>query len=410
MPLVDKLALQRAVVESMSVQGRYPFRGQLALDVAFLTSARDPTHMPQLGKNLIDLLAAPLPGLAIGRRGVMYYDDRQIDALSVTCRHNGQPLNEDAEPKEAGWFGEETRRGPRISLTAVRHSIFVEDLATGAEAERVLGEDDDEVDRSSEAADEYQRMQSEADREELTCGPDWPPIFRELAAQRAQEDVLGRSRFSLAALSLLHGAPPPLPGLLQRRRSDLRESTRQSLMDAPTRIWLDELPSRPGTSDAFREMVDDRLEAFWRKWQWLFGERLRVPIALEVLIKPPRAAGPDAINDLDNVVRNYLARPLIERLQPPADMAFAYDPEQLQGNDGAIPSWLKRVYQRIPRSVRVGLTRYEAWRLRRSPEDFEPGFVSVGLAPDPAGIYTVMNRVDYFVDTWAERLRDYRRS
>ena len=139
MPLADKVAIQRTVVDSLIAQGRRPFRGSLALNVSFRTTGRDPTHLPQLGKNLMDLLARRLPGLGRGPGVVLYYDDQQIDALSVTCRHEGPPPKDDPDD-EAGSFREwgDGPTGPRIALSAVRHSLFLEDLAAGAEAERVL--------------------------------------------------------------------------------------------------------------------------------------------------------------------------------------------------------------------------------------------------------------------------------
>ena len=171
-------------------------------------------------------------------------------------------------------------------------------------------------------------------------------------------------------------------------------------------MMLGELPVRSGECAAFREMVADRLETFWQKWEWLFGDRLRIPVALEVLVKPPLGASDDALHDLDNVVRSYLVKPIVARLQPPIDFVLGVDPVHFRDEHGTLPEWLERSIKAVPKSARVGLTRYEAWRIPRVEGDVEPGFVSVGLAPDLSGSQSAMSRSDIAVAEWAQRLRE----
>lgn len=231
-------------------------------------------------------------------------------------------------------------------------------------------------------------------------------MYLEMAAREAQQRILGHSGLSLGVLALLHGAFAADGRLPRRVREALRERADASLAQSQTRMMLGELPVRPGEGAAFKEMVTNRLEAFWQQWEWLFGDRLRIPVALEVLIKPPLGASDDALHDLDNVVRSYLVKPIVARLQPPIEFALGVNPEHFRDGNGMLPAWLEQSIQAVPKNVRVGLTRYEAWRVPRIEGDGEPGFVSVGLAPDPAGSRSAMSRSDIAVDEWSRRLRE----
>lgn len=121
---------------------------------------------------------------------------------------------------------------------------------------------------------------------------------------------------------------------------------------------------------------------------------------------PPIGASEGALHDLDNVVRDYLVKPIVERLQPPIDYVFGVQPELLRRAGGDLPDWLQTAIRAVPKSVRVGLTRYEAWRLPRAADDVQPGFVSVGLAPDPSGSGSALARADVAIDEWSRELRE----
>jgi len=83
----DKDRLQQQVLRQMERCGRHAFRGPMALRLVVQTSEQNPTHSPNIAKNLLDLLGKPRPALGTRRRGLLYRDDRQVQALSVTCHH-----------------------------------------------------------------------------------------------------------------------------------------------------------------------------------------------------------------------------------------------------------------------------------------------------------------------------------
>lgn len=399
MPVSDKLAIQKAVDENLAQRRRRPFRSQLALQLSLRTTGPNPAQLPNLGKNLLDLLGQPLPGFKERRRGILYYDDRQVEALSISCRHESPADGERRQNEEWDFTG------PRIGITAVRHALYVEDLATGAAAEREIRDMDAEWDYREEAVAEYRRMLDDYEQDRRIISPELHQLYLDLAARHAQQWMLRNSGLSLAVLALLHGVSvgESLFGLWRSRPGG---PDVERLVESQTRILLGELPVRPGEGAAFKERVVESVDAFWTEWAWMFGDRLRIPIALEVLVKPPLDASPGALHDLDNIVRTYLVKPIVARLQPPIEYVFGVDEALLKRTDGTLPPWVSEAIASVPKSVRVGLTRYEAWRIPRSEGDQSPGFVSVGFAPDLTGVSSAMIRSDIAVDEWSHRIRD----
>jgi hypothetical protein len=115
---------------------------------------------------------------------------------------------------------------------------------------------------------------------------------------------------------------------------------------------------------------------------------LRTPVALEVVVKPPRHERRGTLHDLDNVLRNYLIPSVVELLQPPADIGWALEPSAAVVPETAQPRDVGR-----PRSARVGLVRFDAWRLPRAQGDTTPGFVTATLVSDTSGLETSIARV-----------------
>jgi hypothetical protein len=62
---------------------------------------------------------------------------------------------------------------------------------------------------------------------------------------------------------------------------------------------------------------------------WLINPLL-VPVALEVVIKPPPPTRQNGLHDLDNVLRTYLIPRVIEVLKPVSDYAFTIDEEAMK--------------------------------------------------------------------------------
>ncbi|HEX8393914.1 MAG TPA: hypothetical protein VF665_16345 [Longimicrobium sp.] len=399
----EQIAFQQEVARQMKASSRLAFRGPLALDVAFTTQGQNPAILTNLAKNLLDLLGGPVAGFGGRQRSLLYNDDSMVHALSVRARHEGPPLAPEQLSEADRAFRELVPAVPSTRVVATRLAHYVENLQAGAAAIRETARSVDETSESQDAVGEYREMLGEDARSELD-----DPLARldlDLAAQRAQQGVLKHSSTSLSALSVLFGAS----GVMGFPASMLAPRDLDWLRRSPTRMWLDELPTEAGSRKEFRAHVQETVRTFWSKWRWLFGERLRVPVALEVIVKPPRNASQAALHDLDNVVRTYMVGPIVAEMQPPIDHVFGVYPRLLKAG----PEWASTMPHaqalRIPKSVRIGLTRYEAWRIPRQPGDVSPGFVSVGLAPDPAGSASSQLRADVAVNDWANILREQRK-
>jgi hypothetical protein len=107
---------QVAVEEELKRQKRGPFTGPVALKLDLSTSAQNPPHAHTIAKNLLDLLSARRPAVAGRYRNLLYRDDQQIQALSVSCRH-----------------GEEH---PLIRIEACPLSLMLDDLELATEIVR----------------------------------------------------------------------------------------------------------------------------------------------------------------------------------------------------------------------------------------------------------------------------------
>jgi hypothetical protein len=118
MPQADKDEFQRRVLQSLTRLRRQAFRGPIALELNACTTETNPSHAQTIAKNILDLLAEPRPTVQTTRGGLIYYDDKQIQALSVSCSH-----------------GEER---PEICLTASSLRPLLDDLLLALEASRDL--------------------------------------------------------------------------------------------------------------------------------------------------------------------------------------------------------------------------------------------------------------------------------
>jgi hypothetical protein len=98
--------------------------------------------------------------------------------------------------------------------------------------------------------------------------------------------------------------------------------------ESPLRITLSELPQEKGASMLWKREIKQKLREFQTKWGWIV-DPLLVPIALEVVVKPPLASRERNLHDLDNVLRTYLIPRVVEILNPVSHFAFTFDESTL---------------------------------------------------------------------------------
>jgi hypothetical protein len=350
MRLSDKLAIQQAVLHHMESRHRKAFRGPLVLEVRATTTEQTPAHAQTIAKNLLDLLGPPLPVLARRRRGILYFDDSQVHALSVSVQHGAS--------------------SPEIYINARRYGDFLEDLSLACYAG------------------------SHSTRGDSLPG-DLSPQGRRYELQGT---ILGMSHLELFELATLLGAPlfgAPADHALSR---EIEEESRSN----PVRIVLPELPQRAGATEAYRVAVRERIDDFQKRFAGALRPLLH-PVAMEVLIKPPPPSRRFALHDLDNVTRNHLIPAIAAQLQPPFYGPWAQGrAERLRTPDADLGEGDHR--SRLPKSTLIGLTRYSVFQQARSVADSTPGSVTVSLVADEWGYGAVFTKIDSAIEHWENTL------
>ncbi len=366
MPQADQNVFQTEILKRLRSLKRRQFRGPIALSLNLFTFAPKPDDSHHIAKNLLDLLGKPLQQLQAGRKRLLYNDDNQINALSVVS-HPGTS-------------------GPAIYIEARPLVDLMEDLSVLNDFDEFI-EDDDDRDyggvQEDIVLDNYRYFRDNELRLRQQYGVGYDDIY-DAAKRSAQEELLGDLRIRIRDLIIfynvrakankLYGIPDVGSGMWETMFAATR-----------LRITLDELPQAPGTSDVYRAHIETEV----RNLQKRYGDILQpllVPVAIEVLVKPPHIRR--GLHDLDNIMRTYLLPRILEILKPTPDYSFKVP-------KAATPA----------KATKVGVTRFEAWRLAPA-EAGEKGFVSVALVADRAGLDSVFRKIDEGLERWEESIAE----
>lgn len=189
----DRFAFQSAVAEQLSEIKRGTFRGYIALKLDLATSSKSPPHAHTIAKNLLDLLGKRMDGIDWPKKSLLYADDSQIQALSVSCRHG------------------EGR--PNIRIEARPFSAVLDDLELAAEALRAAEsmESYHERDREGEWIDTFRDLIRDEAQERKALGDKLYEAYRKMVRWSAQRAVLGRSGVNIPVLGWMYGLPRGLP-------------------------------------------------------------------------------------------------------------------------------------------------------------------------------------------------------
>jgi hypothetical protein len=284
------------------------------------------------------------------------------------------------------------------------HRAFLEQLAIAADVEsRLRQEARDDLQRDEGAVPDLDEMLRDAEKDWEIFGMEGYETLLDLSRRQAQERMLG-SGIPLSIMASLNGAPDAQLWARSPGRPDLpRTGAEELLLGWPVQIVLGELPQESGGTKRFKALVRAGVEEFQRTYSWLL-QPLRVPVAMQVVVKPPPASRTRGLHDLDNIVRNYLVGPLVEAVRPPSDVAVAF--ARLAAIGQRLGGEWQRRLDRIPHTLRVGLTRYEVWRLPPAVRDDDRGFVVVGLVADHAGIGGPFTQMDGLMMDYRDRVRE----
>jgi len=372
MPDEDKDRIQQQVLKALKGLNRRAFRGPIALQLRLATTDITPSHLQHIAKNLLDLFGKPGRTLETRRRGLVYSDDQQVHALSVTCDHGNKT--------------------PSILVSASPLNSMLADLDLATRWARESW-DHNRENRSdedfSDAIDEWRKARQDERRLCATVGTDGYKQLLRMAQQRAQQAVLGNGALRPQDLAAMYDTSGRKLGI------DLSTQFERIFSASPLRIQLSGPPQREGSSSTWKKEIETKLKEFQQRYNALIEPWL-VPVALVVLVKPP--IGARNVHDLDNVVRTYLIPKILEILKPVSDLAFAFDPESIRKSSPDIYELFK-ASARPPKSTKLGLCRYEVWRLPPAKNNND-AFVSVAVVADMAGAGDALDQVDALIEDW----------
>ena len=288
MPINDKLEIQRRLLQELIRQRRSAFRGPLALRLRLSTTHKTPTHLHHIAKNLLDLFSKPALALSTRRRSLLYLDNKQIHALAVTCHHGAE--------------------APEISVDVRPLRDLCEELYLIEQSSDRVEDDDDHA--FSSLGDEMNRVLDLLEDEAFLRSSMGDANFEAMlfaSRQSAQEQLFGGRHVALTPydLALLYDVAGYGSGL------DGVWETTFALSSA--RIILSEPPQVEGGSNLLKKEIEEKLLAFKARYDWLINPLL-IPVALEVLIKPPPVSRQRGLHDLDNVLRTYLIPRFVDLL------------------------------------------------------------------------------------------------
>ncbi|MCL1030193.1 hypothetical protein [Serratia silvae] len=374
MPEADRDKFQQAIAEQLTLVKRSTFTGGVALKIELGTTSKNAPQAHTIAKNLLDLLGTRRPSVSWQRQHLLYKDDRQIQALSVSCRH-GEPY-------------------PSIRIEARPFTAMLDDLELATEARYSIETNIDYLYEQDHEADWIKTFRDLKDNEAYkrqNLGNDLYNAYLKMTRWYAQHALLKSSGATIPVLGSMYGRP-------QATATGLgKEIWAELLGKSKLRLQVGELPITSGSSTMFKQKVLNEIKAFKKRWDWLINP-LVIAVALEVVIRPDPTTPPAVLHDLDNIVRDYLLPRIIPEFGTVSDHRWTIDFDELQRtNPELAASW--GANPTPPPGTKAGVTRYEAWRLPAVTN--EPGFVSVALVADVDANGDLMDQIDESIGIWA---------
>jgi hypothetical protein len=379
MPDAQRDKFQKSVLQHLRDSKREAFKGPIALQLDLATTDHAAPQAHTIAKNLLDLLSNKRPNVKGKGKKILYQDDSDIHALSVSCRHG--------------------EKHPSIWITARPFKSMLKDLELATDAMRVLEQDDPsrdyESEREYESVERFKKLLANSEAERAQLGDDLYGAMVKFERWNAQRALLRRAALDTPQLWWLY-APRDNFG------RSFGDFWNEVVSKTPLRIQIGQLPTKPGTSSAFVQHVDQQVQAFKVKWDWLISP-LVVPVALEVVIRPAPFTPKGVLHDLDNVVRDYLIPKIVPTFGTVTDHKWMIDFEDLSRRDPALAArW--QADGMPPKGTRAGVLRYEAWRLP-PVEGKAQGFVSVAIVASDGIIDDRFHKIDGDIERWGEKVK-----
>lgn len=323
---------QLQVIEALNSFNKEHFECPIFLEILITTTLKNPPHIQNIVKSLLDLLSKPIEDIKTEKEFLLYKDDSLIQALFVTCNHRG-----------------ESKKKPSIYIKAKPFSDFIKDIGLLVDLEIKYGdlhiyENDSDV---LEYVLEHKQNSHSIHNKN----------FLNLIHQQRQDSILQRQKITPSNIYYMYKKN----NLFNFNWTDFwNEHT-------PLQIKLSSPPQKKNSANLWKEEIRTKMTDFVSKFKEIITP-LKVPTSIEVFVKPPSKA--KNTNDLDNILRTYIIPELIKTIKPISNVAFTMDSEKLSSFNIPIP----------PKSTKIGVSSYTIWRL--PPTKNSDGFVNIAITSD----------------------------
>ena len=397
----QKIEFQRKLLKKLKAHKKRAYRSSIIAELSFETTAQNPPFIHSVVKNYQDLFEKPLDK-SIPWKGLVYQDDKNIFGISARY-HPGA--------------GE-----PGIKASFVPFRDFLKDLDLVGEI--ISGEYSDYIkcyDFEDLMAEIQGRRRDDYDDDSLESQRDFiydRETFVQALGEEAYNAMLLSHRIS-AQEHLLRGLDLSvrdlhlfyMPLIMEQKYGRQIPSSKQGLdeipyvtskwiANSPIRIQLPNVPLKKGDTEVFKQEVRSSLDAFHRGHP--IFKPLHIPVNLNVLYKPPKAFG-NFFNDLDNMMR-MIVPAFNEIFEPPSTHVSHVNLDGIK--DPELYKSLKRMQERIPRSVRTSICGYDIYKMPRSSGDDAQGYLTASFSSGTSSISSPVFIIDSIIDKWIECCED----
>jgi len=119
-------------------------------------------------------------------------------------------------------------------------------------------------------------------------------------------------------------------------------------------------------------------------------------VNLNILYKPPKESKPD-YNDLDNIMKKIVPA-FNEIFEPPSTHISHVNIDGIK--DEKLCNSLRKMQERIPKSIRTSVSGYDIFKMPRTPEDDSEGYLTASFSSGTSSLSSPIFIVDQIIDKW----------
>lgn len=369
----EKISFQKQIFAQMKSHHRNAYRTPVLLRMSFSSSIHTAPSLHKIVKNYLDLLSDVVSDAEIGRKKLLYRDDKQVKALFAT---------------QSFCLGDR----PSIYIKAEKFSDFIRDLEIAKEFD--LFEEIDEDYFYDKRCLEVLRDLQENKKEIINNkGEEYYLNREQYLIKIVQEYYLEREKLnSFDIISLFSSLFGGKESLFSEYIDKMYLSNRDKLLNTSFFIKKVTPPNSQNSTSLFRINIQEVLEDFKRKNPLMFP--LRHPLAVMILYVPPKGQ----IIDLDNLALSIIPK-ITEILKPPSSYLNLINNQSGNKEQQLIIEELKK---KIPKSCENAIVSYQIFEIPRREQDPENGLVRVIFYND---MYSnnIFNSLENVIRDWMEK-------